>query len=161
MKTKKVITWVRDKLASLILAARDCHYSPCNREEHLVICQGKKFVVNLIKWECSCNQWLICSIPCKHTICCLGHTRQNPKNFCHTFYGVEKYMETYAEVMHTIAKVDLEPKDISEDIQPHPLRRHLGRPTCTRRKEPWEPKTGIKRSSIVKYKTCGGLGRNK
>ncbi|GAV68135.1 hypothetical protein CFOL_v3_11638 [Cephalotus follicularis] len=70
-------------------------------------------------------------------------------------------MESYVEVKHPIAEADLEPKDISEDIQPLPLRRHPVRPTCTRRKDAWEPKTRIKRSSTVKCKTCGGLGHKK
>ncbi|GAV59368.1 hypothetical protein CFOL_v3_02899 [Cephalotus follicularis] len=96
----------------------------------------------------------ISGITCKH-VCCLGHTRENPGNYYHEYFSVGRLFETYSDVLHPIAKANIEPSCLNENIQPPPLKRLQGRPIMTRRRELGEPVSGIKRSSTVKCITCG------
>ncbi|GAV83306.1 hypothetical protein CFOL_v3_26754, partial [Cephalotus follicularis] len=103
----------------------------------------------------------VAGIPCKHVVCCLGHNRENLEDYCHEFYSVKRYVDTYCELMHRIPEANLDTRNMNEDIQPPPLKRLPGRLAINRRKEPGESTSTIRRSSTIKCGNCGGLGHNR
>lgn len=94
-------------------------------------------------------------IPCVHAISCLNFLNADPLNFVYSYYKVETYVKTYAnlilpingkEMWHTVDKPKLFPPDVVS---------RPGRPKKARRREPEEPDPTILSKRGVKMSCCG------
>ncbi|GAV91452.1 SWIM domain-containing protein/MULE domain-containing protein, partial [Cephalotus follicularis] len=101
-------------------------------KEFQVLENGIKYVVNLRCRCCSCDEWNIKSITCRHVETTLGYTRESMEDYCHEYFIVGQYMETYRNIIHPIPETNLNPGDICQAIYPPHLKRFHGRPKATR-----------------------------
>ena len=67
-----------------------------------VACYLKKFMVNLVEKNCSCNFWSLTGMPCRHTYACLFFIGNEPHNYMSHYYLVESYKTCYAVVVNLI-----------------------------------------------------------
>jgi hypothetical protein len=60
---------------------------------------GFRFVVNLHEKTCSCRQWQISGIPCKHAIAFITSLNVPLENHVDMYYSVEKFRLAYAQLI--------------------------------------------------------------
>ncbi|KAH6815949.1 hypothetical protein C2S51_020769, partial [Perilla frutescens var. frutescens] len=114
---------------------------------------GERVTVDLKSHTCSCRDWNVSGIPCKHAVSAMYAQGLNPEDFVDKFFTVEKYGVVYE---HSIRPMD-GPLMWNKTgyIAPLPpnFGRRAGRPTKARRHEPDElPKRGRKRQTETREK---------
>jgi hypothetical protein len=62
-----------------------------------------RFVVNLQDRTCSCRQWQVSGLPCKHALAFLTSLSDaHIKNYVDLYYSIEKFRAAYAALIPTI-----------------------------------------------------------
>ncbi|XP_043717917.1 uncharacterized protein LOC122665848 [Telopea speciosissima] len=161
MITPKVL----HKIATVKEQSRHCHvyaFSPYEFEvaEKFV----RKFVVDLEKRSCICRVWECTGVPCKHAAAAISYKRQIVEDYCDGCYSKQRYLVTYANMIHPLPNIqDLSKEGPQGVVQPPKLKRLPGRPHKNRRREPSEgaPADFRKRSRTVRCEKCKELGHNK
>jgi len=97
-----------------------------------------KFIVELNKHSCTCNFWDLVGIPCRHVIAAIRLKEDDPENYVHRYYRIEKYRECYSQGITPINGQNMWPKTNYPDILPPAYKRGPGRPKKLRRREPDE-----------------------
>jgi len=61
---------------------------------------GFRFIVNLQERTCSCRQWQVSGIPCKHALAFITSLSDAPiENYVDLYYSVEKFKVTYSQLI--------------------------------------------------------------
>ncbi|CAL2257065.1 unnamed protein product [Prunus armeniaca] len=68
---------------------------------------GTQVVVNLRNRSCSCRQWDLTRIPCKHACAAIGQLNGNHISYVHDYYKKEAFMKAYKPMVHPMASQDL------------------------------------------------------
>ena len=62
---------------------------------------GFRFVVNLQDRTCSCRQWQVSGIPCKHAIAFITSLHSaSLENYVDLYYSIEKFRAAYCQCIH-------------------------------------------------------------
>ncbi|KAL8484220.1 hypothetical protein ACS0TY_026787 [Phlomoides rotata] len=74
----------------------DCIPIKSNEKYYQVSCfDGGPYTINLEQGVCSCRQWQLNGIPCKHGVCAILKQKIYIIDFVHEFYTVETYKKAY------------------------------------------------------------------
>ncbi|XP_016676344.1 uncharacterized protein [Gossypium hirsutum] len=111
---------------------------------------GNKHVVDLLNSSCLCRKWDLSGIPYKHVVSCMQLLAMNPETYVNTCYTVTTQLNIYSHLINPVkGPMQWEHVRDMEPILPSIIRRPLGRPKQTRRKEVGEErKSGPKLSKI-------------
>ena len=61
---------------------------------------GFRFIVNLQERTCSCRQWQVSGIPCKHALAFITSLSDAPiENYVDLYYSVEKFKVAYSQLI--------------------------------------------------------------
>uniref|UniRef100_A0ACD5URQ0 Uncharacterized protein n=1 Tax=Avena sativa TaxID=4498 RepID=A0ACD5URQ0_AVESA len=61
---------------------------------------GFRFVVNLQDRTCSCRQWQVCGLPCKHALAFITlFSDAHIKNYVDLYYSIKKFRAAYAQLI--------------------------------------------------------------
>lgn len=156
----RITPYARSRLDKTIQTSRTCKLIPASKQEFQVLEGARKFAVDLSKRSCTCGEWEISGMPCKHAVLCVGYTRGNLEELCDDCYTVAKYLKAYSSVIHPLPDSNLDPRNDDENLQPPPLKRLPGRPKKNRRREEDEA-AKRKRSTTVRCDNCKGFGHNR
>ncbi|XP_077251997.1 uncharacterized protein LOC143891282 [Tasmannia lanceolata] len=114
-------------------------------------------VVNLLQQTCTCHEFQTLGLPCGHAMAAIAITDFDEYDYCHKWFRIEMYRETYCEVLHpTVDRTHWElPPEPLQTVLPPIAKRPPGRPR-TRRSDR-ELQSGVHRKCTI----CGKLGHNK
>jgi hypothetical protein len=106
---------------------------------------GFRFVVNLQERTCSCRQWQVSGLPCKHALAFITSLSDaHIKNYVDSYYSIEKFRAAYAELIPAMPDKSQWPEsDHGFFMHPPLLKATAGRPKTER------------------YKGCSDKKRNK
>ncbi|XP_043718151.1 uncharacterized protein LOC122666107 [Telopea speciosissima] len=83
-------------------------------------------------WECT-------GVPCKHAAAAISYKRQIVEDYCDGCYNKQRYLVTYANMIHPLPDIQDLSKEGPQGVeQPPKLKRLPGRPHKNRRREPGE-----------------------
>ncbi|XP_042519195.1 uncharacterized protein LOC122092973 [Macadamia integrifolia] len=100
---------------------------------------GNRFVVNLNHYRCDCRVWESIGIPCLHAATSISYIRGELVNYCDPFFNIEKYLDTYKEMIHPLPDLAVLKDDApNERVLPPNLKRLPGRPHKIRKREAGE-----------------------
>lgn len=68
---------------------------------------GKKFVVNLSKHECSCRRWMLTGLPCCHAISCMKDQQLEVDDFVPDYHKNECYKACYTPMVYIVNEESL------------------------------------------------------
>ncbi|XP_077226233.1 uncharacterized protein LOC143859400 [Tasmannia lanceolata] len=57
-------------------------------------------VVNLLQQTCTCREFQTLGLPCGHAMAAIAITDFDEYDYCHKWFRIEMYRETYCEVLH-------------------------------------------------------------
>ncbi|XP_077242697.1 uncharacterized protein LOC143883233 [Tasmannia lanceolata] len=114
-------------------------------------------VVNLLQQTCTCREFQTLGLPCGHAMAAIAITDFDEYDYCHKWFRIEMYRETYCEVLHpTVDRTQWElPPEPLQTVLPPIAKRPPGRPR-TRRSDR-ELQSGVHRKCTI----CGKLSHNK
>jgi len=99
---------------------------------------GFWFIVNLQERTCSCRQWQVSGIPCKHALAFITSLSNAPiENYVDLYYSVEKFRVAYSQLIPAMPDKSQWPKCNHEIFMHPPLltsvagRLKTGRHKCT------------------------------
>ncbi|KAI3451306.1 hypothetical protein Pfo_007971 [Paulownia fortunei] len=147
-KIKKIIEKHIDTVVDCIpIKSDDRHYQ--------VLCfDGSQYTVDLDKFICTCRQWGLSGIPCKHVICAILNQNELPEDYVHSCYNVETYKQVYRPAILGISYEQLWGEALF--IPPLP-------PTLEGVKKKCRGNQTLKlkrQQTTVKCRLCGVLGHN-
>ncbi|KAI8557838.1 hypothetical protein RHMOL_Rhmol04G0042000 [Rhododendron molle] len=144
--------------------ARICTLLYCGGDVYEVIDDGHTFQLNMSTRTCTCREWQVAGIPCRHAVLALTHKRINIEDGCDPSYKLEAYMQCYGGMIHPIRDHRYWEPDQFHKLDPPPLRRMPGRPRKNRRREADEAPAGashMKRSQTLRCTNCKEFGHNR
>ncbi|KAG5550082.1 hypothetical protein RHGRI_015138 [Rhododendron griersonianum] len=162
--TGSVGSHVKKRLAKAQNASRICTLLYCGGDVYEVIDDGHTFQLNMSTRTCTCREWQVAGIPCRHTVSALTHKRVNIEDGCDPSYKLEAYMQCYGGMIHPIRDQRYWEPDQFHKLDPPPLRRMPGRPRKNRRREADEAPAGashMKRSQTLRCTNCKEFGHNR
>jgi hypothetical protein len=113
--------------------------------------------VDIIAKTCDCRRWNLIGIPCHHAISCLRHERIPAESVLPSCYSVDAFGEAYGFNIWPCRDPTLWEKVDEIEIKPPVYEKKVGRPTKSRRKQPFEVqgRNGPKLSKHGVHITCG------
>ncbi|WVY93826.1 hypothetical protein V8G54_032914 [Vigna mungo] len=123
-----------------------------------------KFIVDLSNKSCSCYNWDLIGIPCRHAIAAINYKVQSPEDYVHVYYKKPAYVTCYAPEIVPINGQQMWPTYENTPLLLPPIyKTPPGRPKKLRRREANEPVSQTKLSkkhAIMKYNSCKDFGHN-
>ncbi|KAK4416958.1 hypothetical protein Salat_2521300 [Sesamum alatum] len=122
------------------------------------------YIVNLRKRTCDCKYWEIARIPCRHAALMIAHRREELETYIDVRFSKEKYMRAYGHSIRLIPGPSFCPEKmdvIPTDLKPPAIKRMLGRPKKSTRKESGEALGAVRRANVLKCKICNSIGHNR
>ncbi|XP_038976652.1 uncharacterized protein LOC120107447 [Phoenix dactylifera] len=112
--------------------------------------------VDLQNCSCSCGEWRIFGMPCKHACACIEKAGRSLYQFTDIWFQAELYRTTYAEAINPIPDIE-EPHSASEEIHilPPMKKTRPGRPKKKRRP------SQVELVRDMRCGRCGKLGHNR
>jgi hypothetical protein len=114
--------------------------------------RGFRFVVNLVDRTCSCKQWQVSDIPCKHALAFITALPNAPINkyvdFC---YSIEKFRVAYSALIPAIPDKTQWPKSTHGFFMYGPLLKPVAGRHKTKRHKGRSDKKGKKRAAPMSY----------
>jgi len=97
---------------------------------------GFRFVVNLNERTCSCRQWQVSGIPCKHALAFITSLSNTPlENHVDYYYSIEKIKSAYAQLIPAMDdKRQWPPSSHGFFMHPPQLKATASRPKTERHK---------------------------
>lgn len=97
---------------------------------------GFRFVVNLLERECSCRQWKVSGLPCKHALAFITSlTNAHLQNYVDSCYSIDKFRVAYEQLIPAMVDKNEWPKsDHGFFMFPALLKATAGRPKTERYK---------------------------
>ncbi|MQL70823.1 hypothetical protein Taro_003099 [Colocasia esculenta] len=86
-------------------------------------------VVDLQVGECTCREWQVRRLPCKH-VCAVAHKiRCNVEEYCSLYFSTQCYQSCYVETIKPISNKDKPLVDFENvEVKPPTTKRRAGRP---------------------------------
>ncbi|XP_051113719.1 uncharacterized protein LOC127239558 [Andrographis paniculata] len=63
---------------------------------------GSQYTINLREKTCTCKQWQLNGIPCKHVISAISNQREEIQDYIDEYYSVETYIKVYAPAIMAV-----------------------------------------------------------
>lgn len=63
-------------------------------------------IVDLEKSECTCLNWKLMGVPCRHAIASLSFIGRNAYDFCEKYFDSDHYRLTYSETINPVLDMD-------------------------------------------------------
>ncbi|XP_043699860.1 uncharacterized protein LOC122650515 [Telopea speciosissima] len=148
------------KLESLQKNVRFCRPSVAGGDKYEVQDGSHRYVVDLGNLTCECGIYMATGLPCRHVGACTQFSRVPVRHYCHAYYTTKTYLLANGGVIDPLS----DPNTLEEtNLLPPPLKRSIGRPNRSRRREPDEArKEDIrKRSTTVRCSKCHSFDHNK
>jgi hypothetical protein len=97
---------------------------------------GFRFVVNLQERTCSCRQWQVSGLPCKHALAFITSlTNAHIRQYVDVYYSLEKFRSAYAQLIPVMPDKNQWPQsDHGFFMHPPLLKATAGRPKTERYK---------------------------
>lgn len=90
-------------------------------------------VVNLQAGTCTCREWQVRRLPCKHVCAVVHKIGGNVEDYCSMYYTVECYANCYKETIQPMSTLDQPNTDFENiEIKPPATKRKAGRPKKNR-----------------------------
>ncbi|KAL3746914.1 hypothetical protein ACJRO7_015795 [Eucalyptus globulus] len=124
-----------------------------------VMDKGNKYVVDVLKRECSCRKWQLTGIPCPHAISAINHRQEDMYEYIDECYKKAKFLAAYENMMMPIQGEKFWKKTHREPPEPLPARVKPGRRKHKRLREEGEVASGTKMSRIGMKMTCRTCSR--
>ncbi|XP_043721082.1 uncharacterized protein LOC122668609 [Telopea speciosissima] len=121
---------------------------------------GLRYVVNMTESTCECGVWVATGLSCKHVGVCIPNYRGTLEDYCDPAYTTERYLMAYQEIIYPLSDLSTLQET---DLLPPILKRGIGRPRMSRRREPDEatPCNSRKKRRSIKCQLCGGIDHNR
>lgn len=132
-------------------------------DEFVVLDKGTRFIVKIGEMRCTCNEWQISGIPCRHACSAIGRVNERADKYVHKFFQKDLYLKAYDGVIHPMVDERYWPSTDFLQLDPPPLKRQPGRPTKNRKRDATEegPNKRFKRSVGVLCGNCKQPGHNR
>ncbi|KAG5561539.1 hypothetical protein RHGRI_004547 [Rhododendron griersonianum] len=105
----KASTWVgsvgphvKKRLAKAQRQSRQCTLLFCGGDEYEIIEDGHTYELNMSTKACSCREWQIAGIPCRHAVAALTHKRANIEEGCDQSFMIDAYLKTHGGMIHPV-----------------------------------------------------------
>jgi hypothetical protein len=120
-----------------------------------------RHTADLTKQECSCKQWQLTSLPCRHAISFIGSLREvELEDYVSPYYSVAMFRAAYATIVPPMPDKSLwEKVDAGFKIWPPILKRSAGRPRTRRFIGVEEGGSGKKRRKCERWNGFGHLSK--
>jgi hypothetical protein len=117
-----------------------------------------RFVVNLKERTCSCRQWQVPGLPCKHALAFITSLRNaHIRHYVDLYYSIEKFRAAYAQLIPAMPDKTQWPKsDHGFFMHPPLLKATAGRPKTERYKGCSEKKRKNGKHLCPICKGCSG-----
>lgn len=133
-------------------------------DEYEVLENGVSHHLHLNAHTCTCMEWQISGIPCRHAATALTHKRANLEDYCDMYFHKDYYLKAHGGIIHPVPDQTRWINVGGDTVEPPPLKRLPGRPRKSRRRDVDEPEAGTsqsRRSQTVKCSICLEFGHNK
>lgn len=120
---------------------------------------GRTYIVDLEHHSCNCGFWDVSGYPCIHAMPCIIYSQKRQEDFVSQCLKKEAYLKSYSGMIQPIPDKASWPEVHGDEILPPLLKRPLGRPKLSRRREPDEVPPEKKRYKMC-CKCCGQFGHN-
>ncbi|KAF9589703.1 hypothetical protein IFM89_027342 [Coptis chinensis] len=98
-----------------IKGVSDTEYLPINNKS------GKRYNVDLQKFECSCIEWKMSGIPCAHAVAVIRKKRvEKWSRYCSPYFSVEAFRRTYANYLYPLENIE-DWEEIQQQHQDAPM----------------------------------------
>ncbi|XP_058212292.1 uncharacterized protein LOC131324362 [Rhododendron vialii] len=154
---------IQKKLEKKKAKARDCDVLYAGGTIFEVTTYFKTYVVDIGRHSCTCRQWDLTGIPCKHGIAAIWIDKREPEEFVHQCFHISTFINTYNDMINPIPDQSLWVHTNSDPIMPPILRKQSGRPRKSRRKaadEPKYPERIRKHYESLRCGNCSEFGHN-
>ncbi|CAN1137101.1 hypothetical protein LINPERPRIM_LOCUS21255 [Linum perenne] len=119
--------------------------------------------------RCSCRSWDLTGIPCCHAITCIISEGNNPEKYICDYYSVQRYWDTYDNVMTPMDGHTLWPPSQYDPVLPPLVRKMPGRPKKKRvytndylmKRDKNDPTKMSKVGRVMTCTSCHKEGHNK
>ncbi|WVZ19739.1 hypothetical protein V8G54_007061 [Vigna mungo] len=126
---------------------------------------GKKFVVNIDEYSCSCKKWSISGLPCVHVLATMRFLNLDGEDCIHVCFLTSTYEEMYSSIIYPINGNNMWEVTQYPDVMSPSKRKLPGCPKKKRRLKQWELKkdsTRMTKGGLVKRcSKCREVGHNK
>ncbi|XP_057791287.1 uncharacterized protein LOC131008423 [Salvia miltiorrhiza] len=112
--------------------------------------------------KCSCREWDLTEIPCKHAIAAIRYMERDPTDFISSYYTVETYLSSYEFGIKPIVGMKMWPEVEGGVVKPPPKAKMPGRPKKKRVRVPHEKDGRMsKHGVVISCSNCKQQGHNK
>lgn len=101
----------------------------------VLVDNSEDYVVNLTANICDCGEWEILGLPCVHAIKCIDGIRVDVGAYVHYYMKKDAYIRTYTSHIHPIPAESRWPIILTNELEPHEVKRQIGRPRKVRVRE--------------------------
>ncbi|RYR59161.1 hypothetical protein Ahy_A05g024996 [Arachis hypogaea] len=122
----------------IVFGRRDMDRDNVSKDTKLV----EKFVVDLVKHECSCRKFQLTRLPCAHVINVINHAKDEIAKYVDACYKRETYVACYTYSVSPCNGEQLWERTEYPDVFSPTYRKPIGRPTKTRSRVEDEEPTG-------------------
>ncbi|XP_057798030.1 uncharacterized protein LOC131014162 [Salvia miltiorrhiza] len=133
--TDRLCPNIKKKLEKLKHDVRICRAHPGLGGKFEVSCYEDRLIVHLGDRTCSCRQWDLCGIPCKHAVAALHFMKEEPTDYVNECYSVDKYLKAYAYALEPINGKKMWPKGVGYPVEPPMIKSMPGRPKKKRKRD--------------------------
>ncbi|XP_057739645.1 uncharacterized protein LOC130956635 [Arachis stenosperma] len=123
-----------------------------------------KFVVDLLKKECTCRKFQMTGLPCPHAVSAINCAKYDIRKYVATCYTKAAYVACYVPMINPCNGHTMWERTIHPDVVPPPHRVPIGRPKKKRARGEGEEPHGPSTSRLglqQKCSHCLKLGHNK
>ncbi|KAL7259017.1 hypothetical protein ACSBR1_005010 [Camellia fascicularis] len=111
MRYQKALQWqsnvtlnIKKKLDKTLYESKKCKVEYAGDQEYdIKDNEGVRHIVHVGRMSCSCREWEIFGIPCRHAMAIISHSRMNMENFMHPYYLKKKYLTANGGIIHPIS----------------------------------------------------------
>lgn len=96
---------------------------------------NKTHIAVLEHHMCDCEQWQVSGISCLHAMPCIVNSQKDQAEFISQWLKKDIYLRSYSGMIHSISDRTSWVDAAADEILPLLVRRPLGRPKMTRKKE--------------------------
>ena len=155
---------IREKLDKNIDFTNNYSAMPAAENLFKIVCLKGEYEVRIDRHECSCRQWQLTGVPCRHACAAFRHERIKPESAVHKCYSVDAFKAAYCHVILPCSDPKVWKKMNGPTMTPPKYDKKIGRPTKKRRKSPLEEDGGTRLSRhgiIGRCGACNQPGHNK
>lgn len=92
------------------------------------VCTRPSCVVNMLEGSCTCREWQVLRLPCKHACAVIHKIGGNVEDYCSLYFTSDVYRKCYEETIQPISDIDKPEADPDNlEVRPPQTKRRPGR----------------------------------